>query len=97
MGKLLLAGAALAAPLLAWQPAHAAAAAPLNEGTALAPSASVQKAAWVWVGGHRVWRVYPGWGFGPGWGYYHPGWGYHPYWHRYGYWHPYHRYWAYRY
>ena len=78
MRKLLFAGAVAAAPLLAWQPAHAAAAAPLNDNIAAAPSASVQKVAWVWVGGRRVWH--PGWGYGYGYGYHpwHPGWGYRP-------------------
>lgn len=82
MRKLLFAGAVLAAPLLAWQPARAAVAAPLDS-AAVTPSASVQKAAWVWVGGRRVWHsavvVRPGWGYGyrAGWGYgYRPGWGY---------------------
>ncbi|MBV9758745.1 MAG: hypothetical protein JO047_17005 [Alphaproteobacteria bacterium] len=91
MRKLLFAGAVLAAPLLAWQPAHAAMAAPLHDGTAVAPSASLQKVTWVWVGGRRVWHptviVRPGYAYG-----YRPGWVYHP---GLTYYHPWHPGWAY--
>lgn len=74
MRKLLFAGAVVAAPLLGWHSAQAAsAAAPLTAANpVLAPSASVQKVVWVWVGGRRIWRPYAS--------YWRPYW--HPYaWH----------------
>ena len=59
MRKLLVAGAVLAvacvaAPELSHAAPTAGAVAAAN--TAVAPSASVQNVAWVWVGGRRIWR-----------------------------------------
>ena len=59
MRKLLVAGAVLAAACVAApQFSHAAPNANVlaTAKSAVAPSASVQKVAWVWVGGRRIWR-----------------------------------------
>ena len=60
MRKLLIAGAVLAAagvaaPQLSQAAPNAAVIAAAK--SAVAPSASVQNVAWVWVGGRRVWRA----------------------------------------
>lgn len=78
MRKLLLAGAVLAAPLLAWPAAHAAPATPMIAADHAAVSPSVQKVFWVYVGPRRVWRPYRYYAWHP---YWRPAWRF-SYWHR---------------